>query len=230
MNRPGIIVVACHRREAGRTTLAAHLAVAFASSGKRVAVSDLDPKRSLVAWWNRRQKKDVGFVELTQAALRHDIPEAAPGVELLVIDTPSYPFVTSRAIELADLVLVPAQPSKLDLERLGPTVDMIERADRPMIFVINRSTPGTRVAPHAVTVLSRHGKLAPVRVADHWAYVVALTRGLAAFELNAGDPCGEEMNRLSQFILRQMSAAQEAWAAPRMHRAQVARRPNFSMR
>jgi chromosome partitioning protein len=214
LNRPGIIVLACHRRGVGRTTLAAHLAVAFANSGKRVAVSDLDPKTNLAAWWDRRRTEDVRFVELTQGASRKQIQEAARGIELLVIDTPSYPFVTRKTIELADLVLVPAPPSKLDLESLGPTVDMIKRANRPMIFVMNGSKAGTRDAPDAVTVLSRYGKVAPVRVAEHSEFAEALTRGLVASELNEGATCGEEIDWLSQFLLGQLRVLGNPSPAP----------------
>jgi chromosome partitioning protein len=216
LNRPGIIALACHKRSVGRTTLAAHLAVAFANSGKRVAVSDLDPNTNLAAWWDRRTTEDVRFVELTQTASRKQIQEAARGIELLVIDTPSYPFVTSRTIELADLVLVPAPPAKLDLQSLGPTIDMIKRANRPMVFVMNGSNPGTRDASHAGTALSRYGKLAPVRVAEHWEFAEALTRGLVASELNDGAPCGEEIDWLGEFVLRQLSRVMPSSLATRV--------------
>ena len=42
----------------GKSTLATALAVHAASEGKRIAVVDMDPQRSVVEWWARRGKTD----------------------------------------------------------------------------------------------------------------------------------------------------------------------------
>ena len=50
------IVLASQKGGAGKTTLAAHLAVAAEEAGVRPAVLiDTDPQGSLAAWWNARQ-------------------------------------------------------------------------------------------------------------------------------------------------------------------------------
>jgi len=56
MNKPTVIVLASQKGGVGKTTLAAHLAVAADASGiGAVAVYDTDPQQSLARWWDRRE-------------------------------------------------------------------------------------------------------------------------------------------------------------------------------
>ena len=49
-----VITVAQQKGGAGKTTLAAHLAIALSGAGKRVAVVDIDPQASLATWFAMR--------------------------------------------------------------------------------------------------------------------------------------------------------------------------------
>ena len=51
-----VFTVAQQKGGAGKTTLAAHLAVAWAQSGRRVAVVDIDPQGSLSRWMAVRRQ------------------------------------------------------------------------------------------------------------------------------------------------------------------------------
>ncbi len=51
-----IITVAQQKGGAGKTTLTAHLAVAFKDAGKSVALVDIDPQQSLSNWFRLRQE------------------------------------------------------------------------------------------------------------------------------------------------------------------------------
>lgn len=52
-----IITIAQQKGGAGKTTLAAHLALAWSAAGRRVAVIDIDPQASLSAWFRLRQER-----------------------------------------------------------------------------------------------------------------------------------------------------------------------------
>ena len=50
-----VITIAQQKGGAGKTTMAAHLAVAWASSGRnKVAIVDIDPQGSLTHWYKVR--------------------------------------------------------------------------------------------------------------------------------------------------------------------------------
>ena len=68
------------------------------------------------------------------------------GIKLLIIDTP--PAITStigHAINVADLVVIPTRPSPHDLRAAGKTVDIAERLDKPLVFVLNGAHPRARI-------------------------------------------------------------------------------------
>ena len=60
-----VITIAQRKGGAGKTTLAAQLAVAWARSGARVAVLDIDPQASLSGWVALRRERlgadGIGF-------------------------------------------------------------------------------------------------------------------------------------------------------------------------
>ena len=60
------IVLASQKGGAGKTTIAAHLAVAAELAGDSPCVMiDTDPQESLVAWWNCRQSETPAFAPST---------------------------------------------------------------------------------------------------------------------------------------------------------------------
>lgn len=50
-----VIVLASQKGGVGKTTLAAHLAIAATKGGGKCVLTDTDPQGSLVAWWNKRE-------------------------------------------------------------------------------------------------------------------------------------------------------------------------------
>ncbi len=52
-----IIAVAQQKGGAGKTTIATHLAVAWADGGRRVGLIDTDPQRSLGMWYGLRRER-----------------------------------------------------------------------------------------------------------------------------------------------------------------------------
>ena len=65
-----VIVLASQKGGAGKTTLAAHLAVAAEAAGDGPAVLiDTDPQGSLSAWWNVREAETPALAPTTIAEL-----------------------------------------------------------------------------------------------------------------------------------------------------------------
>src|SRR6266487_2069519 len=113
-----ILTIASQKGGAGKTTLAAHLAVEAERCGAGpVAVVDTDPQGSLAAWWNQRVADTPLFAAVEVAQLAdHMVALQRQRVNLVVIDTPPALLdVIRAAIAVADLVLIPARPSPHDL-------------------------------------------------------------------------------------------------------------------
>ena len=112
---PGLVIAIAQRKGgAGKTRLAAQLAVAWARQGARVAVLDIDPQGSLAAWVDlRRGRLGANAISFDFAALPGW--RAAPWIEhwarradLVVIDGPPHAETEAQiAVRAAALVLVP---------------------------------------------------------------------------------------------------------------------------
>jgi chromosome partitioning protein len=130
-----IIALAAAKGGVGKTTLTAALATAAALDlpGSRIGMVDLDPQGSLTQWWNHREQDRPLYYDLAGASLAGGMPGLrAAAFDLLFADCPpGFSDILRETIEAADLVLVPAQASALDLAAVGPTIEMCERARVP---------------------------------------------------------------------------------------------------
>ena len=198
-----IIGIASQKGGSGKTTLAGHLAVQAEQAGlSPVALIDTDPQGSLSAWWNAREAETPCFARTTAATLKQDIEQLRElGMKLLIIDTPPAIEATiGDVIELCDLVLIPVRPSPHDLRAAGATVELVERAGKPLIFVINAATPRARITNEAVMALSQHGTLAPVILHQRTGFAASMIDGRTVGEIKGEARSAEEIALLWDYI------------------------------
>src|SRR5689334_4478375 len=122
------IVLANRKGGAGKTTLSAHLAVEATRRGRQCALTDTDPEGDLAEWWNHRAAELPRFVQASAKGLRkvcEGLGDA--GLDYLVVDTTPHDVEAVKEVAaLADLVLVPAQPSPHDLRRAFATAEVLK--------------------------------------------------------------------------------------------------------
>jgi chromosome partitioning protein len=154
----------------GKTGCSRNLAVAAAKSGRKVAVLDLDPQKSLSRWWQKRPDEGVEQIDLYCGSMT-DLEETLAGVEgvdLLVVDTPTsveeYPDEIKRLIMIADFVLVPTGHTNDDLESVCPWMKMIRTYGRPAAFLLNKANRRTKSFRQAQTELMSIGRLVPIEI------------------------------------------------------------------
>ncbi|HGB3858566.1 TPA: AAA family ATPase [Salmonella enterica subsp. enterica serovar Typhimurium] len=202
------LVLASQKGGAGKTTLAAHLAIAAELAGAGPAVLiDTDPQGSLSAWWNSR---DANTPALAAAKLA-ELPEklealGSAGFKLAVIDTP--PAITDAirdVVKLADLVLIPTRPSPHDLRAVGSTVDIAQEAGKPFAFTLTQAKPNARLTVQAVAALSAHGPVAPSIVHDRVDYAGSMVDGRTVQETDSKGRSAEEIAALFAFVQERMN-------------------------
>lgn len=203
------VVLASRKGGVGKTTLAAHLAVEAERVGAgRVALADTDPQGGLAGWFNAREAQTPVFVDVSPGLGAAISACRRGGVDLLIVDTP--PSVTetiSEVIGHSDLVVVPVRPSPNDLRAVGGTVALVQRARKPMVFIINQVVPRARLTAEAAIALSQHGTVAPTMVASRVDFAASMTDGRTAQELDPASRSAAEISELWSYLASRMNGA-----------------------
>ena len=199
-----VIVIASRKGGAGKTTLAAHLAVEAGRRGDGpVATIDADPMRGLTGWFDERKAEEplcVTSDALAQAGIEQTLATLKrAGMAVVIIDTP--PAATTDVAELigaADLVLAPVIPSPNDLRAIGETLDLIEEQNKPLLFVVNNASTNGKLTNQALTLLSQHGTVAgadgkPIIIRTRQDFRSSMTDGRTVSELKAPGKSAEEI-------------------------------------
>lgn len=201
------IVFANQKGGAGKTTLAGHLAVQADIEGLGpVVLMDSDPQGSLSEWWNARASETPFFksAELGNLPGQLEVLKQA-GVKLVIIDTPPAVTDTIRTvIAVADLVVIPSRPSPHDLRAVRSTIDLVEQANKPMIFVVNGAAQRAKITADAAIALSQHGKVAPVTVYQRTDFAQSMIDGRTAQELDPGSKSAKEVQEILVYVRKQL--------------------------
>jgi chromosome partitioning protein len=198
-----VLALASQKGGSGKTTLSGHLAVQAQLSGAGpVVLIDIDPQGSLADWWNEREADLPAFAQTTVARLQSDLEILRQqGFKLAVLDTP--PAITmaiQSVISVAELIVVPTRPSPHDLRAVGATVDLCERAGKPLIFVVNAATPKAKITSEAAVALSQHGTVAPVTLHHRTDYAASMIDGRTVMEVDPDGKSAEEIRSLWSYI------------------------------
>ncbi|TNE67948.1 MAG: ParA family protein [Alphaproteobacteria bacterium] len=197
-----IIAVTSQKGGSGKTTLTGHLAVAAArADAGPVALIDTDPQGSLADWWAERAVASPAFARASLNTLDQDLQALREeGFRLVFIDTP--PAITrsiQAVVSRSDLVLIPTRPSPHDLRAAGATVDLVERAGKPLIFIVNGATARARLTGEAAIALSQHGTVAPVIVHNRQDFAASMIDGRTVMEASGGKSA-EEIEALWGYV------------------------------
>ena len=135
----------------GKTTLSIHTATELARSKRRVLLIDADPQGSAIAWANERESVEFNVVAMPKATVHKEIDMLSQDYDDVVIDGPPRVTELARSIILAsDIVVIPLQPSPMDVWAAADTVDLTREAqmlkpDLKMCLVLNRKITNTAI-------------------------------------------------------------------------------------
>lgn len=153
-----IIALISPKGGTGKTSVAVMLAGYLTTRRRKTGLMDLDPRHGVHNW--ARAGDGLPFPVYTfnakqgAAAFRTAIRKAIADVDLLILDTPSTMGSAVRlALQVSDLVLVPAGASAMDLEAAHEALEAAQdarhgrQADLPHVLLVpSRQDGRTRLA------------------------------------------------------------------------------------
>ncbi len=199
-----VITVAQQKGGAGKTTLAAHIAVALSQKGNRVAVIDIDPQGSLTHWHKIREERfGEGYTGLTFAAVSGwrvggEVNRLRRQCDYVIIDSPPHTETEARtAIRSADIIIIPVQPSPTDLWATRATLELAKNEKIPVRVVLNRVAANSRLAQ---TIAAELPELAESSLGNRVLFAAALMEGRCATEVDPSSMAAKEIKDLVKEI------------------------------
>ena len=186
------VLVASSKGGVGKTSIATNLAAHFALGGKHTVLIDADRQRSATNWCEKRS--GLASAVLPVDGSRRGWEKQLPGdTERTVIDAPAGAMADDLAafLERADAVLVPVNPSIIDLEATVPFLNTlagnlrVKKGKLPVALVGNRLKPWTSASQQAVGQLKSWPYPLAGELRDTQAYVLMVALGKSVFDYHS---------------------------------------------
>ena len=184
-----VVAIVNQKGGTGKTTLATNLAWVLAEKGN-VLLVDADPQASALNWV--AGESEVPSTLTVQGTETDDVPrlvrsKVADGYDWVIIDgPPGITKTTADAVRVADVVLIPTQPSPLDVWAASDIVAAVQarqkttRGKPKAAFVITMAQPRTRLSHQIDDALNDMGiPVLQARTTRRVAYPNAINDGNA---------------------------------------------------
>lgn len=193
------IVIANQKGGSGKSTLTVHLAAAAEYAGDGPAIiTDTDPQGSAGDWFNQRKRAGIDTpryapIVLGELDSKLEALEAA-GAKYLFIDTaPSVGAVNAELFAAADLILIPLNPTPVDLRALVKGLPLVRASRRPFNFVLTRVRANLRNNESAANALESLGLVISTRIHERVIFAETFAHGKTAFEIDPRGVAADEM-------------------------------------
>ena len=207
-----VITVAQHKGGAGKTTLSTQIAAALQNDGAEVLMIDVDPQGSTSEWHKVRsetlgRKNRITLMQTQGWKMMREVPRLTKEYDYIIIDTPPHAeSESSIAIRLADLVLMPVQPSPLDVWACAPTLKIILAEKKSLMLVMNRVPPKSNLNNAIIDNLGRMGiQVAKQSLGNRVSFASSIMHGLGVVEADPRSTAAQEINALVKEIKKNKS-------------------------
>jgi len=205
-----IVTIAQQKGGAGKTTLAAHLAIAYVNGGNSVAILDVDPQGSLGEWFERRERRlgegntGLDFRTASGWGARREAQSLARDHDVVIVDTPPKSDIELKpAIEVASLAVVPVQPTPVDLWATEPTLAMIAREGSRSLLVLNRVISRALITAEIAEAVAKLGHpMAQSSFGSRVGYAASIGEGSTVLETAPSSPAAEEVRAVAREVAK----------------------------
>ena len=205
-----VLTLAQQKGGAGKTTLVAQLAVAFATGGHSVALVDIDPQGSLTRWFQLREAAGkAGRMSLTAVTgwrAQATVEKLKASNDLVLVDSAPHAEIEAKiAVRVADLIVVLVQPSPLDLWATEPTLALARSEKRKALIVINRDQTRMKLSETLAGHIADLGAdVAASTIGNRTAFAASMMEGLGVVETAPRTKAALEMLALADEITRRL--------------------------
>ncbi|AFZ57625.1 AAA family ATPase [Anabaena cylindrica FACHB-243] len=193
----------------GKTTVSIHLSHALKLKGYRVLLVDTDPQGSSRDWAAaRNEEAPFSVMALDRPIIHKELPKLAQGYEYVLIDgAPRVSDLTRSAIMAVDFVLIPIQPSPLDIWAVHEVVELIQEAtiykpDLSAAFLVNRKVVNSSIAREVSEVLQQYPfPVLNAQISQRVVFAECLNSGSTVLETAPKSAAADEVRAVCEEIL-----------------------------
>lgn len=183
------IAVLNQKGGSGKTTISTQLARGLQLQNHSVLLVDSSQQGGARDWRAVDEDNPVPVIGLERSPLYKDLKNVND-IEYVVIDgSPRATNLTLSAIEVADFVLIPVQPSPYDIWATSDLVDLvkqhIEMTDSKLkvAFVVSRAIQNTNIGKDVSNVLEGYGfPILNAKIIQRVSYINSAILGKTVFE------------------------------------------------
>jgi chromosome partitioning protein len=199
-----VVAILNQKGGSGKTTIATNLASDLQRRGHRIALIDADPQKTASEWAARGGDTPPTYEATTD--LETNVPALEESFDIAVIDgAPRMTDLATEAVKVADLVLIPVQPSGADIWAAEDILDIIAARQRvaggpDAAFVVSRAVARTNLADSVQDALESYGvRVLDSRTGHRVAYSEALGAGLSV--LDTDGKAAQEIESLTDEVI-----------------------------